>query len=122
MYPTYGGVGIKVCKEWKTFVGFFEDMGHPPTPIHSIERIDNSKGYSKDNCRWATPKEQARNRKSSRWVTYKQKTKTIAEWAEELGLPQSLVGNRLRAGWSVEEAFFIKPVKGNNQALRPKEF
>lgn len=58
----YGGVGITLCKEWHDFETFFEDMGNPPKGC-SIDRIDNSKGYSKDNCRWATTKQQGRNKK-----------------------------------------------------------
>jgi hypothetical protein len=60
-YPGYGGRGIKVCKEWDSFDQFIIDMGQRPTSKHSIDRINNDEGYSKDNCRWATAKEQANN-------------------------------------------------------------
>lgn len=61
-YPRYGGAGVTVCGEWdKSFLSFIRDMGMKP-PHMSLDRIDNAKGYSKDNCRWATPAQQSQNR------------------------------------------------------------
>ncbi len=62
-YKYYGGRGIKVSTKWKNFGNFIEDMGLRPSPNHSIDRINNDKGYSVDNCRWATHKEQANNKR-----------------------------------------------------------
>lgn len=82
-YADYGGRGIQVCDRWvNDFNAFLEDMGYKPSPKHSLDRIDNSKGYSLENCRWATPQEQSNNRRSN--VRYK--GKTIAEWARHFNV------------------------------------
>jgi hypothetical protein len=60
-YHRYKKNNITVCKEWKDFETFKKDMGPKPTPTHTLDRIDNNKGYHKDNCRWATPKQQRAN-------------------------------------------------------------
>jgi hypothetical protein len=61
-FKYYGGRGITVCKKWMRFEGFLEDMGRRPSPLHTLERKNNNKVYCKRNCKWATRKEQARNR------------------------------------------------------------
>lgn len=104
-YPDYGGRGITVCERWKSFEGFAEDMGSTFSPELSLERIDNGRGYEPGNCRWATVIEQARNKRSSHLVTFRGQTKTIAEWAELLGLNYETVHTRLgKQGWPVDRA------------------
>ncbi len=65
-YHLYGGIGIKICDRWLNFDGFYEDMGDRPTREHSIDRMNTRGNYEKSNCRWATPREQARNRRTSK--------------------------------------------------------
>jgi hypothetical protein len=98
-----------VCSRWKTFDGFLEDMGQRPTKDHTIERMNNDGPYTKSNCCWATRKTQARNRSSTRLLTLNGKTQCYAAWAEEMGLSQNTIYNRLRIGWSVDEALTMRP-------------
>jgi hypothetical protein len=84
-YADYGGRGIGVDPAWKDFDRFCSDMGERP-PGLTIERKNNDLGYSKENCVWASRRDQARNRRSSRLVTFNGKTQTMIAWAEELGI------------------------------------
>jgi len=63
-YKNYGERGIDICERWEKFENFYKDMGDPPTKKHSIDRINNNKGYFPDNCRWATPHQQAINKRN----------------------------------------------------------
>lgn len=106
MYKNYGGRGIKVCDRWlNSFENFFEDMGDRPSPKHSIDRIDNNGNYEPNNCRWATNKEQSRNKSVTKYATYKGETKPVLYWCEELALSYNLIRERLLNGWTVERAF-----------------
>jgi hypothetical protein len=108
-YPTsrnHFGKGITVCERWLSFEAFFADMGPKPTPQHTIDRIDNTRGYSPDNCRWATHKEQANNKTNNRTVTYEGITQTLMAWAEQLGVDEARIRWRLNRGWPVEDALF----------------
>lgn len=105
-YKHYGGRGIKVCKEWiESFEQFLMDMGSRPTIKHTIERIDTNGDYCKGNCKWATKKEQNRNRTITKYVTYNEIEKPLSEWIEELKLNDKTVRSRLENGWSVLDAF-----------------
>ena len=113
-YPQYGGRGIAVCNRWReSFENFYADMGSRPSPQHSIDRVDNDGPYAPENCRWATRKEQMRNRRVNHLLTHDGKTMTIAEWSGSTGLPFNTITNRLQRGWSIADAI-TKP-----QGCRP---
>lgn len=103
-YKNYGGRGIKVCERWRTFANFIADMGHKPTPTHTLDRRDNNKGYSPDNCRWATRKEQSRNSRRCKYITFAGRTMVMLDWCELLGVPYYTVRGRMRRGWPFVEA------------------
>ena len=106
-YERYGGRGITYQKSWKTFENFFKDMGKKPAPDMELDRIDNEKNYSKENCRWATRKEQTRNRggkRATRLYTFNGKTLCIADWAKEIGISPASLQKRLNKGWPLEIA------------------
>jgi hypothetical protein len=107
-YSDWGGRGITICRRWRSFPNFFEDMGECP-PKHSLERVDNNKGYSPKNCCWSIAKRQQRNKRNSYRVTYKGKTRTLIDWADLLGFSFPCLRARLRVyGWTVEKAFTQK--------------
>lgn len=96
-YKNYGGRGITVCDRWKNFENFYSDMGEPPNG-KSLDRKDNSLGYSPENCRWATRKEQTRNMRTNRLITIDSETKSLAEWCEIMGQPYSRINHRIFCG------------------------
>lgn len=120
-YPRYGGKGVNVCERWLGLEGiknFFADMGPQPTPKHSIDRFPNKNGnYEPGNCRWATRFEQQRNKNNNRLLTHNGETKTMAEWAESLGLHLTAMAERFRRGWSVEKA--VTTPKMRKRVCRP---
>lgn len=86
-FKDYGARGIIVCDRWRhSFSNFYADMGQRPTSKHSIDRIDNNLGYSPENCRWATSKEQSRNRRANHLITYNEETLCLQDWAARIGI------------------------------------
>lgn len=104
-YTSYGGRGIAVCDKWLAFNGFFEDIGERPSSLHQIDRIDNNKGYFKENCQWATTDIQARNRRSNIMVELNGVKMTVIDAIKITGIKQSTVYARInRFGWTPERA------------------
>ena len=111
-YQNYGGRGIAVCEEWKeSFETFYRDMGPRPSSQHTLDRRENNKGYSKENCRWATQIEQLNNKRNNRIYEYNGESKTLTEWCRALNLKYSVIEQRIRVSkMSFERAItFIPP-------------
>ena len=114
-YPSYGGAGIKVCQNWlDSYNSFLGDMGERPKGT-SLDRIDSTKGYYKENCRWATSKQQQNNLKSNIKITIDGQTKGMKEWASIYGINQQTISERIKRGWSPIKAVITKAVVGRNQ-------
>lgn len=109
----YGGRGITVCDEWDgSFEQFLTDMGEAPSSAHSIERLDNTKGYFPSNCKWGTPTEQANNKRTNRIVEYNGQSKNLTQWSHELGINVATLRNRLdNLGYNVHQAFTTPVIK-----------
>jgi hypothetical protein len=125
-FKNYGSRGIKLCEEWNSrelvkISGFHYTKGYLAFKKWALEngykdgltidRIDNEKGYSPENCRWVTIKEQANNKRSNRFITYKGKTQTMKQWCEELNLNYGTIKERItKSNWDCKKAFET-PVK-----------
>lgn len=114
-YKDYGGRGIKVCNEWLEYENFENDMyesyfyyEYDNKCKPTLDRIDNNKGYSKDNCRWTNMKEQANNRRRSpkeRLFEIDGEVKNISQWEKCLGFKKGTLKARIyKYGWSFEKA------------------
>ena len=100
----YGARGIKVCDRWRSFNNFLEDMGNPE-PSQSIDRIDTEKGYSPINCRWSDIKTQMNNKRTNVLIEYDGSTKTIAQWAEYVGMKYATLYRRIVVSkWDIKDA------------------
>lgn len=108
-YKYYGAKGIKVCDRWSIkggqgFKNFVDDMG--PRPYgYTLDRIDRTKGYSQDNCRWATPLQQVKNRGIATSYTYKDRTLSVTEWSKITGINREVIYHRVNyLGWDIKKA------------------
>jgi len=117
-YDRYGARGIVVSDEWRFFEAFYADMGEKPEGM-TLDRIDNCGPYSKENCRWATLAEQARNTRRNHFVEFNGKTKCLKDWAEEYGLAYNTLRKRfLLLGWSFDKAVTTPPRPFQNSLAR----
>lgn len=114
-YKNYGGRGITVCEEWDDFKAFYDwAITHGWREDLTIDRIDNNKGYSPDNCRFIPAKEQVRNRRKTVYLEYNNEKRPLSEWCELLGLKMKTCYGRLHYyGWSnPEEILFGRRKRG----------
>lgn len=114
LYPRWGGRGIKVL--WKCYEDFRADMAPSYREGLQIERINNAGDYCKENCKWATAREQALNRRSNLIVTLNGESKPCRLWADETGIKYETLRRRIHAGWSAQTAL-TTPVGGYRAAL-----
>lgn len=99
----YSGRGIAVCERWHDFANFLADMGEKP-PRTSLDRIDNNGNYEPGNCRWATMRQQSRNKRNNRILEYDGESHCLTEWSEIVGINTSTLWARINRGWPIGEA------------------
>lgn len=120
-FPAYGGRGITVCPEWtdsfQAFHSWAMDNGYQDHL--TLDRIDTDGPYCPGNCRWATRKAQANNRRTNRFITLDGRTQSIQQWADEIGIDKTTLWRRFDAGWSVERAL-TEPVHSNKRRRRAR--
>lgn len=115
-FKEYGGRGIKLCDRWIDFPNFVEDMWPSWAKGMSLDRITPNSNYSKEECKWSTPKEQANNRRTNVLMSINGTTKTRMQWSEEFGVPYTTIRSRINSGWTPEKAVsepIRKQEKGN---------
>lgn len=116
-YANYGGRGITVCDEWRqSFSSFYAAIGPKPSSKHSIDRIDNSRGYEPCNVRWATRREQQHNMRSNVFLTFKGEALCVYEWSRKTGIPKNTILRRIACGWPSDR--ILLPAKHRNPKLR----
>lgn len=104
-YKYYGAKGITVCDRWASFKLFIVDMGKAPTPKHTIDRVKTKGNYEPTNCRWATIREQQRNKSNNNIIEYNGVSLPLIEWAEIYGLSKSTLRSRIvKSRWTIEKS------------------
>lgn len=117
VHENYCGKGVSVCEEWNEFKPFYDwSLANGYIGHLTIDRKDNNKGYSPDNCRWATMKEQQNNRTNNIRITVNGEEKTISEWSEITGIRKATLEWRVKHQWAENELFM--PVNLNNARIR----
>lgn len=120
-YKDYGARGIGVCDDWRhNFTAFYDwAMANGYNDRLTIDRINNDKDYEPSNCRWVTNAVQANNKSTSKYITYKGETKTVAEWAKEKNINTSTLWLRLfKSNWSIEKSL-ESPVSQSMNTKKP---
>jgi hypothetical protein len=103
-YPRYGARGIRVHKEWiDSYEAFLAHVGRKPTPMHTLDRIENSGNYEPGNVQWATKMQQARNRRSNFVIEFQGKSQCLEAWAKDIGISAATLKERLQK-WPLDRA------------------
>ena len=92
-----------MCSEWLEFTNFDKDVPAPPSINHTIDRIENERGYEPGNVRWVLMAEQHRNQRNCRWIEFNGKCQLLTDWAKELGISTSSLHERIKK-WGINEA------------------
>lgn len=127
-WESYGGRGITFDPAWNDFSVFLADVGPRPSPRHSLDRIDNDGNYEKSNVKWSTLNQQARNKRDALRLVYQGRPTTVADLAEQHGVPYDRLAGRLRKGWTIELALSTPcpppapPLEFNGQSLTVAEW
>lgn len=103
-FSNYGARSITVYPAWLSFAAFLADMGERPSLQHSLDRIDNARGYEPTNCRWADLKTQNRNKRDNAILEHCGQRLCIADWADVTGLPHNTIRGRIKRGWSAKDS------------------
>lgn len=124
----YGKRGIKVCERWQSFDNFYKDMGDKPTPKHTLNRIDNDGDYTPENCNWALPHEQSRNKSNNKRYAIFENGKFVeycmTDLADKFDIRHDIISRRIKRGWSIATALLIPPLiskditPGRSKAMR----
>lgn len=117
-WANYGGRGIKVCDRWLRFENFLADMGER-TKGTTLDRKDTNGDYTPENCRWATPSRQSRNTRFTRRLLIDGQTVPLADLADTSGIGASTIRERLKRGWSAEDATSVAPLRKGTEILYP---
>lgn len=108
-YKNYGARGITLCDSWQSFDNFYRDVGEKYEDGLTLDRINNSLGYFPENVKWSSRKEQANNRRTSRYFKLNGVTKTFAQWIDHYGVKASTVKQRFYAyGWTIEKSLGVE--------------
>lgn len=112
-FAKYGGRGIAICEAWNSYEQFYKDMGERPSASHQIDRIDNDGNYCPENCRWATRSEQARNKSNTVMIEFRGEVRSAHDWGELVGMNGKSIAQRIRKGWTAEQAITFPRNAGN---------
>jgi hypothetical protein len=118
-FDGYGRRGITVCQAWHRFEAFYADVGDPPLGME-LERINNDRGYEPGNVKWATRKQQVRNTRQNRLITYSGKTLCLSDWSNETGISRDTLAGRYRTGWPIERMLTEPAVRGRKHTEEAK--